>query len=108
MFLEFKVTKDVLRLKQKQITVTGLPPHKDGNRSKSQTSNVTITLPTRKFTLISGDTHAFWRNHQDEAGKQNFDLMYAKLSETPDQTFKAECEVTDNTSATDLSSLLTF
>jgi len=47
-----------------------------------------------KHHLLMGDTHAIWRTHNDtDEGVQAFDVLFEKLSQTPDIEHDFDCEI---------------
>lgn len=65
---------------QAQIAIAGFPP-----ASRRQRYTARVTLGDRTYHLIVGDTSAVWRAHQREDKQDDFEALFASLSDTPDR-----------------------
>lgn len=94
--IQLKVTEKVAQSGHQQITVIGLPAHKDGQRCKKLTSTVDFEVKSRKFSLTVGDTHGIHPSHQTEEQAKSFKMLYEALCKTPDVSYTVEATITDN------------
>jgi hypothetical protein len=74
---------------QRQIALRGFPP---GTRAAPV--RVPFTVDGEPFLLVVGDSHAAWWAHQDdEETRTSFELLFARLADTPAVLTRADLRV---------------
>jgi len=85
MLIQMSVSANIVKIGQKQITVRGLET-KDQGSSKRK-----VELVTSHGSLIMGDTHAVWAQHQaTQEQKDLWSKIYGGLSKNPGQVVDVE------------------